>query len=124
MKNTHHGIDHESASCQPPSYLKLQLHAGDVLSGLDLREFLDVCVQVPGRDLGGAAGDGLLERVVNEDILVFRLDHVVPLSAHERHVTVDVHRLLVFDSLQHGVDDDEAAGPTHAGTVSHNRTNV
>lgn len=54
---------------------------------------------------------------MNEHVLVLCLHHVVPLGAHQSHVAINVHRLLVLDPLQHGVDHDEAAGPTHAGAV-------
>lgn len=53
---------------------------------------------------------------MNEDVLVLRLDHVVPLGAHQRDMAVDVDGLLVLDSLRHGVDHDEAAGATHSST--------
>ena len=45
-----------------------------------------------------------------------RLNHVVPLGPEYRHVTVYVHCVFVFDSFQHGVDNDEAAGPTDTST--------
>lgn len=99
------------------AYLELQLHPGDVLSALDLRQLLDVGVEIPGGHFGGAAVDGLQEGVVDEHVLVLRLHHVVALGAHERHVAVDVHRLLVFDPLQHGVDHDEAARAPHPRTA-------
>ena len=54
---------------------------------------------------------------MDEDVLVLRLHHVVPLGPHQRHVAVDVHRLLMLDALQHGVDDDEAASATHTSAV-------
>ena len=97
-------------------HLELQLHAGDILSRFNLRQPLDVGVQVPGGDLGVPAGHGLQQRVMNEDVLVLRLDHVVPLGAHQRDMAVDVDGLLVLDSLRHGVDHDEAACATHSST--------
>ena len=45
-----------------------------------------------------------------EDILVFSLNHVVPLSPETRHMTVHINRLLVLHPLQHGVDDNEGPG--------------
>ncbi len=74
-------------------------------------------VQVARWDLRVPAHHGLEQRVVDEDVLVLRLHHVVALRAQTRHVTVDVDRLLVLDALEHGVDDDEGAGATHAGAV-------
>lgn len=97
--------------------LELQLHARDILSWLNLRQPLDVGVQVPGRDFRVPAGHCFQQRVVNEDVLVLSLDHVVPLGAHQRHVAVDVDGLLVLDALRHGIDHDEAAGPAHPSTV-------
>lgn len=81
------------------SYLKLQLHATNMLSGLHLRQLLDVGEEASCRHLCIPAGDGLQEGIVDEAVLVFRLHHVVPLGAHEGHMTVDVHRLLVLDAF-------------------------
>ena len=61
------------------------------------------------RDLSIAGLDGLEQRVVDEDVLVLRLDHVVALGAQTRHVAVDVDRSFVFDAFQHRVDDYERA---------------
>lgn len=98
-------------------HLELQLHAGDILSRFNLRQPLDVGVQVPGGDLGVPAGHGLQQRIVNEDVLVLRLDHVVPLRAHQRDVAIDIEGLLMLDTLRHGVDHDEAACATHSSAV-------
>ncbi len=99
------------------SHLELQLHAGDILPWFDLCQSLDVRVQVPGGNLCVSAGHSLQERIVNEDVLVLRLDHVVPLGAHQRDVAIDVDGLLMLDSLRHGIDHDEAAGATHSSTA-------
>ena len=53
--------------------------------------------------------NGLKQGLVDEDVLVLRLDHVVSLCAQASHVTVDVDGLLVFQSLQHGIDDNESS---------------
>lgn len=98
-------------------YLKLELHAGDVLAALHLGQLLDVGIQAPRGHLGVAAGHRFQQRIVDEAVLVLGLYHVVPLGAHERHVAVNVHRLLVLDALQHGVDDDEAARPSDSGAA-------
>lgn len=95
-------------------YLELQLHASDVLAALHLRELLDVRIQAPGGHFGVPAGHRLQQRVVNEAVLVLGLHHVVPLRSHECHMAINVHRLLVLDALEHGVDDDEAARPPDA----------
>lgn len=100
-----------------PAHLELQLHAGDVLAGLHLCQLLDVGIEAAGGHLGVAAAHGLQQRLVDEAVLVLRLHHVVALRAHERHMAVHVHRLLGLDALQHGIDDNEAAGAAHAGTV-------
>lgn len=50
---------------------------------------------------------------MDEDVLVFRLDHVVPLRAHQRDVAVNVDSLLVLDALCHTVYDNEAASSAH-----------
>lgn len=94
-------------------HLELHLHAGDVLPRLNLGQPLDVGVQVPGRDLSVPARYRLQQSIVDEDVLIFCLDHVVPLGAHQRDVAVNVDGFLVLDALRHAVDDDEAAGSTH-----------
>lgn len=97
-------------------YLELQLHACDMLSSLHLRQFLDVGKEAAGGDLCVAAGDRLQQGVVDEAVLILCLYHVVPLGAHERHMTVNVHCLLMLDALQHSVNDDEAACAAHTST--------
>lgn len=98
-------------------YLEFQFHASDILPSLYLGQFLDVGVQVSGGHFCCAAVDGLLECVVYEDVLVFCLHHVVALGAHERYMSVDVHCLLVLDTLQHGINHNEAACATHPGAA-------
>lgn len=97
--------------------LELDLHACDVLARLRLHELLDVVVERARGHLGEAAHDGLEQRVVDEDVLVLSLHHVVTLRAEAGHVTVHVDRLLVADALQHRVDHDEGASATHARTT-------
>ena len=53
----------------------------------------------------------LKQSIVDEDVLVLSLDHVVPLGPQTSDMTVHVHRLLVLHPLQHAVDDDEGPGP-------------
>lgn len=106
------------------SDLKLQFHGGDGVSGRHLSEFLDVCVQAPRRDLRVPAGSGLQQGLVDEDILIFRLHHVVPLSTHAGHVTVDIHRLLVLHPLKHGLYYDKTACPTHTSASMEKQGNI
>lgn len=104
------------------THLELQFHGGDRLARRGLGQLLDVGVQVSRRHLRVAAGGGLQQGFVDEDVLVFGLDHVVSLGSHARHMAVDVHGLLVLHALQHGIDHDEAAGPAHAGADGGGRT--
>lgn len=97
-------------------YLELHLHASHILSWFYLRQPLDVGVQVPCWDLSVPAGHSFQQCIVNEDVLVLRLDHVVPLGAHQRDVAIDVNGLLVLDSLRHGVNHNEAASAAHSST--------
>lgn len=97
-------------------HLELQLHAGHILPWFDLRQPLNVGVQVPSRDLCISAGHSLQQCIVDEDVLVLCLDHVVPLGAHQCNMAVDVNGLLVLDSLCHGVDHNEAACAPHSST--------
>ena len=60
-----------------------------------------------------------------EDVLVFRLHHVVALRSQTRHVAVHVNTALMFDSFEHRIDDDEGASATDPCTaVHHHRTAV
>ena len=77
-------------------------------------------VEMAGRDLRVAGLDGLEQRVVDEDVLVLRLHHVVPLRPKASHVTIDIDRPLVFDALQHRVDDNERARSADARASSPN----
>lgn len=105
--------------------LELQFHGGDRVARWGLGQLLDVGVQVSRRHLRVAAGGGLQQGFVDEDVLVFSLDHVVSLGSHARHMAVDVHGLLVLHALQHGIDHDEAAGPAHArAAVDHHGAGV
>lgn len=104
-----------------PPHLELQLHAGDIFSWFNLRQPLDVGVQVPCRDFGVPAGHRLQQCIVNEDVLVFRLHHVVPLGAHQRDMTVDVDGLLMLDSLCHGINHNETASAAHSSTGNRKR---
>lgn len=52
---------------------------------------------------------------MDEAVLVLCLHHVVPLRAHQGHVTVDVYGALVPNALQHAVDDDKTASAADSG---------
>jgi hypothetical protein len=58
---------------------------------------------------------------MDKDVLVLSLDHVVALGPEAGHVTVDINRLLLLHSLQHGVDDNECASPAHTRAVANNK---
>lgn len=98
-------------------YLELELHARDVLPTLYLGQFLDVGIEVSGGHFGGAAVDGFLERVVYKDILVFCLHHVVALGTHYCYMSVDIHSLFMLDTLQHGIDHNEATCAPNPSTA-------
>lgn len=98
------------------SHLKLQLHVCDGLSRQWLGELLDVAVEVSGRDLCVSTGGGLQQGLVDEDVLVLRLHHVVPLGSHACDVAINVYSLLMFHPLQHGVNNYEAARAAHSST--------
>lgn len=76
-------------------------------------------VEVSGRDLSVSTGGSLQQRLVDEDVLVLRLHHVVPLGSHARDVAINVYCLLVFHALQHGINDYEAARAAHSSTDRH-----
>ena len=78
-------------------------------------------VDVPGEaalaDVGLAALDGLGQSVVDEEVLLLRLDEVVPLTPDvlqvREHVDVAARRNLPHHGVQHNV----AAGATDARAV-------
>uniref|UniRef100_A0A8W7NYZ1 Uncharacterized protein n=1 Tax=Anopheles coluzzii TaxID=1518534 RepID=A0A8W7NYZ1_ANOCL len=80
---------------------------------------LDVIVQAAGGHLRTAADDRLQQRIVDEDVLILRLYHVVALRSQTRHVPVDVDRFLVLHALEHGIDHDVATGAAHSGRTVH-----
>jgi len=69
-----------------------------------------------------SAEDRLEHGIVNEDVLVLGLHHVVTLRAQTRHVTIDIDRLLVSDPLQHRVDDDKRPRASDARTTPRKNT--
>jgi len=71
-------------------------------------------VQVAGRHLRHATDDGLNDGVMDEDVLILRLNHIVALRPQARDMPIDVDDLFVLHSLQHRIDDDVAAGSTHS----------
>lgn len=110
------------AFCLPRSpHLEFQLHAGHILSWLDLRQPLDVGVKIPRRDFSVSAGHSLQQRVMNKDVLILGLDHVVPLGAHQCDMAVHVKCLLVLDPLSHGIDDNKASSAPHSSAVPKRR---
>ena len=90
------------------SHLELAFHPAAAVSKR-LAELLYVGIEMARRDLGVAGLDGLEQRVVDEDVLVLGLHHVVALRSKTRHVAIDVHRPLVFNAFQHRVDYNERA---------------
>lgn len=98
------------------NHLKLQLHGCDGLSSRWLCELLDVGVEVSGRDLCVSTGGGLQKGLMDEDVLVLRLHHIVPLGSHARDVAINVYSLLVLHALQHGINDYEAACTANSST--------
>jgi len=74
-------------------------------------------VQIAGWNLRISAQYRFEDGIVDEDVLVLGLHHVVTLRAQARHVTIDIDRLLVSDPLQHGVDDDKRPRAPYARTT-------
>lgn len=99
------------------TYLEFQLHCSNALAWWHLGQLLDVSKEVACKHLGIATRGCLQQGLVDEDVLVLRLHHVVALGAHARHVAIDVHGLLMLHPLQHGIDDNEATSPAHTSTA-------
>ena len=78
-------------------------------------------VDVPGEaalaDVGLAALDGLGQRVVDEDVLLLRLNEVVPLPPDVLQVREHVDVAARRDLSHHGVQHDVAARSTDARAV-------
>ena len=78
-------------------------------------------VDVPGEaalaDVGLAALDGLGQRVVDEDVLLLRLDEVVPLPSDVLQVRENVDVAPGRDLTHHGVQDDVTARSAYARTA-------
>lgn len=102
--------------------LEFQLHCSNALAWWHLGQLLDVGEEVACGHLGVATRGSLQQGLVDEDVLILRLHHVIALGAHARHMPVDVHGLLVLHPLQHGVNDNEAAGSAHASTAGAEHT--
>jgi len=117
--NTKNGVLCPNVSIS--SNLELELHSSDCLSRLNERQLLNVCVEVSRQNLRVPGLDGLEECVVDEDILVLRLHHVIALCPKAGHVTIDIDCLFVSNSLQHCIDHYDGPSPTHASatTASH-----
>lgn len=97
--------------------LEFQLHCSNALAWWHLGQLLDVSKEVACRHLGIATCGCLQQGLVDEDVLVLCLHHVVALRAHARHVAVDVHSLLMLHPLQHSINDNEATSSAHASTA-------
>ena len=80
-------------------------------------EAVDVLGKTGLGDVGLPGLDGLHQGVVDEDVLLLRLDEAVPLFPDVLEVGEDVEVHPADDLLQHGVDHNVAASPSHPGTV-------
>ena len=96
--------------------LELHLHGGDVLPRLVLHELLDVVVEAATGDLGVAGHDGLEESLMNKDILILSLYHVVSLRPQAGDMSINVQGFLMLHPLQHRVNDNEGTCPADSST--------
>lgn len=79
--------------------LELEFHSSDRLSRFNKRQLLNVCIEVSRKNLCVSGLDGLEECIVDEDILVLCLHHVITLGPKAGHVTIDIDCLFVSNSL-------------------------
>ena len=79
-------------------------------------EAVDVLGETGLGDVSLPGLDGLHQGVVDEDVLLLRLDEAVPLFPDVLEVGEDVEVRPGDDLLQHGVDRNVAASPTNTGT--------
>ena len=111
----------ESVGGRTDPVLELDAGGGGDGVGRSVGHALHVSVEPARRYLRVAGGDRLEHGVVDEHVLVLGLHHVVALGAQARHVTVDVDRAHVLETLEHRVDHDERARPTDARADRHTR---
>jgi len=104
------------------NYSKFSLHAGNGVGRASIGQLLYMRVEVAGGNLCVSTQYRFQHGVVDEDVLVLGLHHVVTLGTQARHVTVDIDRLLVTDPLQHRVDDDKRPRAPDARTVQRKNT--
>ncbi len=95
---------------------KFLLHPADVLRRFRLWQSLDVSVKIPCWNLCVAAGNSLQQCIINKDVLLLCLHHVVSMRSHQSHVTINIYRLLLLHTLQHGINHNEAARSAHTST--------
>lgn len=61
--------------------------------------------------------------VVYENILIFRLHHIITLRSNRRHATVHVYRTLVPYTFHHTINYDERSGSSYAGAKQNKNKN-
>lgn len=66
----------------PISYLKFELHSCDILSCFYLCQLLNVGIQVSSWHFGISTSHCLQQCIMDKDVLVFCLNHVIPLGSH------------------------------------------
>ena len=89
---------------------------------VDALEAVDVPGEASLADVGLAALDGLGQRVVQEDVLLLRLDQVVPLPPDVLQVREHVDVAARRDLPHHGVQHDVAARAAHPRAAKRNQT--
>ena len=98
----------------------MALLVGDV----DALEAVDVPGEAALADVRLAALDGLGQCVVQEDVLLLRLDEVVPLPPDVLQVREHVDVAARRDLPHHGVQHDVAARPADARAASNSNLKV
>ena len=78
---------------------------------------LQVASELTAVDVGVAGLDGLEQRVVDKDVLLFRLNEEVALIADMAKKAAHIQLVLHFNLLEHGVEDDVGARPTDSGAA-------
>lgn len=105
--------------------LKFHLHPCDILPRFCLHQLLDVIVQIPGSHFCVPTDYGLEDGIVDEDVLILRLNHVISLCPQTSHMPIDIDCLLVLHPLQHRVNDNEASCPANSSrTVNNHWTRI
>ena len=83
------------------TYIKLIIQSDVVGECVCVEQPLEVIGQVSGPDLSNATRQRLQDGVVNEDVLVLRLDHAGTTCSHECDIAEYIDTVFLLRHVQH-----------------------